>query len=55
MSPTLVKQDSANLWQKSELYYIQGWLHNLHGPVQNENAGLLVQKRRKKVSLKALK
>lgn len=28
--------------------YIQGWLHNLQGPVQNENAGFLVQQAEKR-------
>lgn len=35
--------------KKSKLYYIQGWLHNLHGPVQNKNVELLVQEAEKSI------
>lgn len=37
--------------KKSKPYYIQGWLHNLHGPVQKKkkkNVELLVQDAEKK-------
>lgn len=48
MSLALVKWNSANFWQKSKLYSIQGRLHNLQGPVQNKNAGPLVKNLGKK-------
>ena len=33
-------------------WHAQVWLHNLWDPAENENAGTLVQKARKKLSLK---
>lgn len=63
----MFKRKRAPLWlsstqqiygKKSKPYYIQGWLHNLHGPVQKKKKKKCrapCSRRRKKVSLTVIK